>query len=190
MLNGLSGTGNVGLNQMPIGAVANSSAVVPGQGFGGMMSGITGANGLGSGTIMSSIGQHLALNGSTGTPGTVNATGLGIGGMMGTILQGAQINADPTGTSTNIVQTMLNIMDDIPGLHLNGSVGSTTTSAVPGFGFGGMMGAILQDAQSNTAGTSGTGSNIVQSMLDIMDNMPGIGLVGVGHMNFLDSGVA
>ena len=138
----------------------------------------TGVLGSGNGTIMGSIGPNQMLNGSVGVHTPVVTPGLGVGTMMGGI---SGVSGLGSGT----------IMSSI-GLHqaLNGTVGALASTDVSDLGIGGMMGGILQDTLNGSADTSGTGASIVQTMLNIMDDMPGIHLVGLAHMNLFDAAVS
>lgn len=134
--------------------------------------------GSGNGTVMGNIGLNQMLNGSVGVHTPVVTPGLGVGTMM-------------SGFTGNSGLGNGTIMSSI-GLHqpLNGSVGAPTSTVAPGLDFGGMMGSIIQDALNGSIDASTTGSSIVQTMLDIMDDMPGIHLVGLAHMNLFDAAVS
>ena len=172
--------GGFGLTQTPTGAAATpGTTVVPGQGIAGMMNGFAGTNGLDIGSIMSGFGLTQTPTGAAATPGTTAVPGQGtFAGMMNGL----------TGTTgLNIGSIMSNIGQHLP---LNGTADASTSSVVPGFGIGGMMNGLIQDALNGNTDTSATAPSTVQTMFNIMDNAPGINLVGLGHMNFFDFGQA
>jgi len=107
-LSGSTSMGSIGLHQ--IGTAGIPAAEF---GFGSMMGGSAGIPGLNSGTIMGGIGLH-----QTGNAG-VSATGLGIGSIMGGIIQDTA-NGSHSAVTPGIAQSMLDIMDDMPGIHLVG----------------------------------------------------------------------
>lgn len=118
----VSGTGPV-LNgigpQMMAGLVdASAGTIIPGQGLGAMMNGITTGNGGDIGTIMSSFWQHLPANGSAGATLPAVGTGLGLGPMMGGLFQDLQNGSiDAPATTPTLPQWML---DHMPGINLVG----------------------------------------------------------------------
>jgi len=129
-----------GPNQMMTSLVDGATAaVVPGQGFGAMMNGFTGSDGVDIGTLMSRFWQHLPANGAVpGTPATA-ATGPGFGAMMGGIAADAGLN--PGSMMGAIFHDALN--------------GTTDTSAtIPGFGQAMLevMGNIANNANINLVG--------------------------------------
>jgi len=129
---------------------------------------LNGASGTGNGPLTGIAGlNHMPIGAVANSSGA--QTGLGFAGMM--------TGLDAGTIMSNFAQHPV----------LNGTGGTLETANFPGFGFGGMMGAILQDAPVGNTTTPVIGHVDVQTMLDIMDDMPGIGLVGVGYMNVLDS---
>jgi hypothetical protein len=117
-----SGTGPV-LNgigpQMMAGLVdATAGTIVPGQGLGAMMNGITTGNGGDIGSIMNSFWQNLSANGSADATLLATGPGLGLGSMMGSLFQDIQNGSiDAPATTPTLPQWML---DHMPGISLVG----------------------------------------------------------------------
>jgi len=65
---------------------------------------------------------------------------------------------------------------------LNGDPGVPPSATVPGLGVGTMMGGLIQDVLNGNDSSSGIAPSVAQTMLDIMDDMPGIHLVGLAPM--------
>lgn len=135
----------------------------------------TGVPGAANNTFMGGIGLHHSLNVSLDVPASPGVPGLNVGPMMG----------GSTGVPGLLSGT---IMSSI-GLHQTGNAGVPASSGASGLGIGPMMGVFIQDVLNGSDSNSAVAPGTVQTMLDIMDDMPGIHLVGLAHMNLFDSTV-
>ncbi|TRZ58336.1 MAG: hypothetical protein D4S02_12370 [Rhodocyclaceae bacterium] len=128
------------------------------------------------------------MNSSNGFTGAQFSTGM-LGSDNATIMSGTVLHQSLTGvagtpTSTVVPGLSISTVMQSIGLHqpLNGNGVAQASSGVSGVDIGTMMGGLIQDVLAGNDSNSGIAPNVAQTMLDIMDDMPGVHLVGLAPM--------